>query len=356
MISYELALSAIVFGPDGYRIEDLEDDDDDDHDKAMWAENEAARSSPFQAFQAQVDPRLLVRVACAQASPPHDQIHPSQVTNINLVAVSLDRIEVGLGIPQTQDTTVQILVPIPFQSCESVDDMVEQIQTIMDPQAILKIREMEERQQASLEKQRGVAQEATSVDHLSEAPSINDLPEWWTWVELKRSFMDACTSLKSLLNEDDFVSDIRTLARKYYLPDDPTTKTNDIVDARVAAVGPSGLYLRALVNKAPNKAIVPVAIRFDSTASSAEILRSSVLKLLDGVEAQIDEPLVATVPLVPPLIPLVEAPGDLSTNKWKELRRQPKSFDEEQRLATKYAGISDLGERAFAILKDLHMI
>ena len=39
-----------------------------------------------------------------------------------------------------------------------------------------------------------------------------------------------------------------------------------------------------------------------------------------------------------------------------EVRRQPKSPEEEARLAAKYAQIEDLGDRAFAILKDLRMI
>ena len=341
----EFALSAIVYGPDGSRINDLEDDDDDDdHENAML----------LQAFQAQADPRQLVRVACAQAPPPHDQIHPSQVTNINLVAVSLDQIKVGLGIPQSQGTTVQILVPISFQSCKTVDDMIDQIQKTMDPQAILRIRELEERQQLPMERQDVVSKAAAFLVHLSEEPSTDDMPEWWTWAELNQSLLDECTSLKGLLNEDDFATEIRRIARKHSLEEN-TAKKMAIVDARVAAVSPSGLYLKTLINEGPIKSIFPVVIRFESRASTADILRNNVLKLLDSLEEQVDEEeLIGTVPLEPQL-PVAETHGSEALSI-KELRKQPKSFDEEQRLAAKYAAIADLGERAFAILNDLQMI
>jgi len=39
-----------------------------------------------------------------------------------------------------------------------------------------------------------------------------------------------------------------------------------------------------------------------------------------------------------------------------EARRQPKSPEEEARLAKKYAAIEDIGERAYTVLKDLYMI
>lgn len=39
-----------------------------------------------------------------------------------------------------------------------------------------------------------------------------------------------------------------------------------------------------------------------------------------------------------------------------EARKQPKSPEEEKALATKYGGIDDLGERAFAILTDLGIV
>lgn len=50
----------------------------------------------------------------------------------------------------------------------------------------------------------------------------------------------------------------------------------------------------------------------------------------------------------------VELP--LMTPQFIRARQQPKSPAEEQRLQKKYASISDIGERAFAILVDLGMV
>jgi hypothetical protein len=342
-------LLAIIYGPYGSRMEDGECDDtfvEESSKRTSILSEEDPEMSFRKAFQAQVDPRQLLRVACAQAQPPHDQIHPSQVTDINLVSVSLDQIQVGLGIAQSEGTAVQLLVPIAFHSCETLNDMVEQLQTIMDPQAIIKIREMEQRQRIASEP----AAQQILLAQLSIEPSADNLPQWWTGTELQEGALaEECTNLKRLLNEDDFASNVRGLAIKY----GDTISAKTIVEARVAVVGPAGLYLRGLVEvddavRVPSsstiagKTIVPITIRFDSTASNAKTLRSNVLNLMDALEDEVEKDVG------------VEPPVSLSVEQARRQSRSPE--DDAGRLAVKYAAISDLGERAYTILKDLGMI
>ena len=64
--------------------------------------------------------------------------------------------------------------------------------------------------------------------------------------------------------------------------------------------------------------------------------------------------------LKPVIVPQERLPSkeknDLSNGSVTQARKQPKSPQQEARLAAKYAAIDDLGERAYTILKDLDMI
>jgi hypothetical protein len=347
-----IPLHAIIYGSSGSRMEDT-----DDENESTGNTGTVGTSLLFEAFQAQVDPRQLVRVACAQAPPPHDQIHPSQVTDVSLVTASLNKIQVALGISPTEGgvEAVQIMVPISFDSCETVDDMVEKFQAVMDPLATAKIRDMEQRQNVSYEQS---ASQQALLAQLSEVPSADDVPDWWTWAELQRPMVDECTNLKRLLNEDDFGADRRRLAAKYGVPDD---KDATILEARIVSIGPSGLYLRCLVDESSSSStsavarsicstrIVAVAIRFASKALGADMLRTNVLKLIDDIEQEGGD----EMPEVVPVEPKVAKP---TTSSLEQARKQAKSPEEESLLAAKYSAIPDLGERAYTILKDLGMI
>jgi len=351
---------AIVYGPDGSRM-DSDDmyNTDDIGSKQDWNNDKTSESSVLEAFQVQVDPRQVLRVACAVAPPPYNQIHPSQVTSINLISATLNKIDVGLGISQEGGTTIQILVPIAFQSCQTIQDMVDQLQTTMDTEAMVKIRELEQRTQVVT---------PTILTQLSEDPIADDLPEWWTWVELQISLREECMNLKQLLNEDDFLDDIRKLATMYHYGDSSSNE-NPMIEARVAEVGPSGLYLRGLVDESPTVStkpssspkirIIPVAIRFDTKATTPEMLRNNVLKLIDPLEEVKDPEIIETMTTTttkPSEETLPSADPVQEPLSIVQIRKQPKSFEEEELLAAKYAAIPDLGDRAYTILKDLRMI
>ena len=128
--------------------------------------------------------------------------------------------------------------------------------------------------------------------------------------------------------------------------------------------------------------VVDVPIKFPAgKQTTADDLRESVLTMIESVEEQV----VVAPPTVPqeeasvpepttvvapdeqkveaeaekedkPIVAEVASGLTLSEEQIKERRKQPKSPEEEARLAAKYAAIEDLGERAYTILKDLAMI
>jgi hypothetical protein len=197
---------------------------------------------------------------------------------------------------------------------------------------------------------------------------------------------EECTTLKSLLNTGEFDNELLALCAQRL------DKNNKSIDkARVASIGPSGIFFRARFD---DDKVIDVPIRFpEGERTTADDLRESVLTMIESVEEQIavtpvamsqeeisvpekdstetttvvaseqkveevpgkeDEPVVVEV--TADTTTDVEEEQPLSAEIIKGRRKQPKSPKEEARLATKYAAIEDLGERAYAILKDLAMI
>lgn len=118
--------------------------------------------------------------------------------------------------------------------------------------------------------------------------------------------------------------------------------------------------------------IVDVPIRFLQAGSTADEVRDSVLDLVESVETLSEEEIPSSSEIV--LAATSEAtettPSKKTTDDDKvpdeniddkvkaicQARKQPKSPEEEAILAARYAAISNVGERAFCILKDLGMI
>lgn len=298
-------------------------------------------------------------------------------------------LQVALGLPQEEDestlrdrgstTVAQILVEIPLStSCDSIittttseedpttttiptliDAIIVELEERLDPIAcrILHSREEQEQQNvlaAPSEWQQRLPDDDDEYEY--------DLPEWWT---MNGALTDECTLLRSILNEDDFTKDLLRLAST---TSSSATNTCSISwsQVKVVLVGPSGIILRA-TSSSPSSTTTTIPIRFDTIATTSEMLRSLVLDLVEEEEQPqakdaAEKPVVGT-PLPPP--PLAEETMDETTMTTTDMavddvvrrrRQQPKSPQEEAQLAAKYAAISNLGDRAYTILKDLGMI
>jgi len=394
---------ALIYGENGQAVDSETD----------FLETKEHPWSPLkESLASQLDLGMLTRVACAFAPPPHAPLHPKHVQSATLVSVDPSKqLEVALAIPQdnTADSgvCVQILVPIVFPmpcvaedgaNSTSVEQRIRQTLHRMDEQA----KELLLAQEIQQDQYEQKAAKTAILQQLEEEPYAVTLPDWWTFPELKITLAEECSSLKQLLNEDDFARDLRVLCQVHAKSEKAVSK---ILTARIASVGPSGLYLRAYASlivpedvdddEAERFATLDVPIAFPQTTTSADDLRKSVLDLVESVESvpeqkmatapteqmesidsNVDESTPAVVAEVPPVESREESVTESSTEQpasalekekepsssssssvasIAEARKQPKSPEEEARLAAKYAAMDDIGERAYAILKDLGM-
>jgi hypothetical protein len=378
------ALGAVVYGQDGKIVKDSEQKED------MTNAFVEISSTIQQSVLSKIDNALLTRLACAFAPPPHDHLLPHRIVSASLEQINAQQCSIAVAVPTGDSGTsnssgeqllAQILVPVAFH--EEIDtnsqdekDVVESVVQRMqqlDSMATDRLVQREKQQQSR--DQQGVApvQQQKQSQELMEEPLAVDWPSWWTVPQLKIMLVEECNTLKSLLNEADFANDLIALCKVHYDTKSP------IRQAKAASIGTSGIFLRAVVDDN----LVDVPIPFPGgEARTSDDLRESVLTMIETVEAPVPavpaEEKVESVkePAKPAEIVAMEeettepvaavedkeeapqeAPKEATREeKVAEARRQPKSPQEESKLAAKYAAIEDVGERAFTILKDLYMI
>eukprot|EP00977_Amphora_coffeiformis_P011103 scaffold2656_cov117-Amphora_coffeaeformis.AAC.3 len=235
----------------------------------------------------------LIRIACAYSES--QKIRPQLVETASVLSLTGERLEIAMLVCEGE-SCVNVVVPVTLpQSCQACGSSQQELRICMlgnlqtlDQKAHVRIEQAER-----VEVRQEELQQMGRLDaELQAAPEFQqDLPTWWTTgdVELQRE----CDRLKAILNEDEFVNEIRLLAQKHldHLPEwmsDSDTKTDNstmVTRAAVALVGSSGLLLRAQVrDKDRRTAIVPSAVPFyQGKVALAEALRSAVLELVDSV-------------------------------------------------------------------------
>lgn len=391
---------AIIYGAEGEGVWE--------EDSTFTLSSTTSSSHLIESLDLEMD--LLIRLASAFAPSPHNHLHPKDIISANLVNLTPSGADIAATIATTENQNnagcVQILVPVTFpRPCydhpddETAACLVENFQ-ILDLEACEKIQLSEYTQDYAdqLERQQNVLQS------LREEPLAIDLPNWWTYAELNQKLEEECSEMKYLLNENDFAADINSLFQNNFQGEDI-----QVIKTCVAAVGPSGIFLRAYVERQSNDEkeekdvyfIANLVLEFDKRATSSDELRSNVLDMVEvpeessiqeeseeekAEEEEEETNLQYTFQrqLLETRLQIDYAASQRQKKKEKEVfqRRllearlqyeqiqlqstrervlqigikQPKSVKDEARLAEKYAKIEDIGERAFAILKDLELI
>ena len=273
------------------------------------------------------DTPLLTRLACAHAPPPHSNMHPKRIDSAHLVRVDGSSMDIAVAIGP-----IQILVTVPYPNpCNliahdeqghindsasssdahheklsperSVEECISMNLEWLDLEAhkILVQREWEE------DYSDVISERQSRVQVLQEEPRGDELPDWWTYPGLNQFLAAECTSLKALLNEDDFSDDLIALASSASLcqPHHQSGRQTvngqkmKIVKACAACVGPSGLVLRAQVEiEAPagdipdadssGPTVMEFPIQFKNVASSADELQLQVLDLVESISSPAD--------------------------------------------------------------------
>mmetsp|Transcript_7643 Transcript_7643/g.18884 ORF Transcript_7643/g.18884 Transcript_7643/m.18884 type:complete len:547 (+) Transcript_7643:96-1736(+) len=271
------------------------------------------------------------------------------------------------------------------QQQQQDDDYVEDEEE-WPPKVVTDVIETTSKESPSVTVSSGESKSVSTYYEDSKPDSNYRYPDWWIFPSpLEKTLSNECDSMKSLLNEGDFATDRIQLSRQGQEYSN-TEGTGDVVIQKsfVSIVGPAGVVLRTQQSNKDEELnvveeLVPVRFVSGATAKSPETLRDLVLELVESLEdaeqqkqqeeqkgeqlVQDAEPIVEST-VTPPAPVSAPAPSSVSNTKDSvelskdviEARRQPKSPAEESKLAAKYASIEDIGDRAFAILKDLHMI
>jgi len=418
-------LSALIYGADGKLVKDEE---------VVMAKDDgdASSSSLLQSLMKSVSTASLARVASAFA-PQLQQLEPQQLTSVAIVRVDAQHVELAVSVPSDAHddynspvrTCVQLLVPVALPnpcSSKTIDDSGD---TDWLTECILKnLQQLDELAEKRLEQRQ---REQEQQEHLQLLlPQLRNwpdedcnIPTWW--IVAPSDLSAECDHLKSLLNEDEFMDELRQLAVGTMSTDEVEKPPRSIAVAQVATIGPAGLLLRMVdcTTNVPNDDdIVNVFVAFDQPVSTAEELRNNVLDRVEQASSfTVETPLQTTLDddekktgirssdkeqrsqdeellkeeeeedhnlqlsretenatihnveeeMAESVQPAIDKTSDEAirvefasnqefTRVTQKARQQPKEPKEEARLAQRYASISDVGERAFAILKDLYMI
>ena len=358
------SIEAVIFGPDGSMVEDE-------------AETQPPSSflQPVDSVFATVDADTLVRIACAFADPPlsPSQVQHAQVINFTSMSMSISVAVVDPG----DDTCVEALVQVPFleemgNMADNPERHVDLLQKL-DEEARRRLEEREYLESTSAARQRITRQ-------LQELPE--ELPEWWVVAGSNERLAEECTQLKALLNEDEFAEGLQALFTQRF------PKSIEVAKACVAVIGPAGMFMKAYARESESPfTAFALPIPFSTEMEHADDLRNAVLDIVENrsdeeaspeehhtvLEADVDGMDGLEMTELAPATNITQSsegpvPGhkevvlddssrsEATPSEISKARKQPKSREEEKELAAKYAAIEELGDRAYAILKDLYMI
>jgi hypothetical protein len=381
----KIIVCAIVYGPDGKVISEEEEAD----------EMLALATCDTVMKQLDYSTILLTRLACAFAPPPHDHLLPHQVVSTSLERVGYNHIDIAIAVPAGQvgsgvsdysnNQLAQILVSVVLPEPVTSHGQKDRVSLVVGQMQQLEGVALERLSKRVNEEIVGRSQTAADSiakqieQQLTEAPKVADCPEWWTFSQKTATVQE---EYKSLVNDVDFEHLLIDLCQKNY-------QGEPILQAKVASIGPAGIFLRARVEKKTDGvSVVDIPIPFPLGESTTnDELRENVIALIESSNVQEevsrDDITESNDFVQSDATNSSETPPDTTaSNVLKEevlvlsnktatasgkydgvkqesiiaVRRQPKSTEEEERLAAKFAAIEDIGERAFEILKYLGMI
>lgn len=174
--------------------------------------------------------------------------------------------------------------------------------------------------------------ETEDQDTSTETSLNQQVPSIVQRIESATAILDENNGAPPVENDDE-VTNMRTMATTDI---SMSSQLDTIVQKETTLEGDVSTVEEELIDERP----------VDVHGAMGQIIKESVMRPIRSFLSQPrSEPLISH--------PNDEMPkGDVVA----EARRQPKSAEEEAQLAAKYAQIEDLGDRVFAILKDLGMV
>lgn len=196
----------------------------------------------------------LARLAVA-FSPPERALSLDQIEKVDVVCVEQDRIDIQAIICE-DGGCVSLAVPIVFPHACGDDQWLEGCVT----------NHLEQLDQS-------LPEIMTSTDNLDIMGTV-DFPSWW--IDPSPSMTAECSSMRDILNEAEFASEIGALAQASLNND--TTSHHQVQAVKVAAVGPAGLLFR--VKTTDGTTVLDVLYPFGEVLETVDALRATVLGLV----------------------------------------------------------------------------
>jgi hypothetical protein len=266
--------------------------DPDDEEEGVWEEDDDVTTATDHALLNSMLPLLdiplLMRVACAFAPSPNNNLHPKDTLGAELVSLSPMGAKIVLSVSVGGDNAAQILVPIKFDDpCYSNAGILTAFQKL-EKRAVAEIAEIEYEEDNADEL---IAQQQVILC-LQKEPMGVDLPTWWTYSDLNKGLEEECSLMKDLLNEDDFALEISAVFQTQY-----RKEKIQVIKTCAALVGPSGLYLRAYVERVGDydedrmdKYLnAELTLKYERKAQSREEVRSSIFDLIESAGMNLQE-------------------------------------------------------------------
>lgn len=197
----------------------------------------------------------LARLAVA-FSPPERALTLDQIETVDILCVERDRIDIQ-AIVCEDGGCVSLSVPVVFPQVCGEDD-----QSLLEGCVTNHLEQLDQ----SLPEILSNTRDDDSFDNLGTV----SFPSWW--VDPPPSMAAECGSMKDILNEAEFASEIGALAQESLSNHDATAQM-----VRVAAVGPAGLLFRVKTTK---NDILDVLYPFGESLETVDALRATVLGLV----------------------------------------------------------------------------
>ena len=225
----------------------------------------------------------LARLACAFAPPGHG-IHLQDLETVNVLSVDETHIEINAVLCEAQGC-VTVAVPVTFpHPCTLEGDADNVTQCILDN--IDELDHQAEGMLAELEWKETHFEEIQDHLRIHLALVDNDVmehPSWWVFPNDSPGMVGECQSVRELLNEADFQTEIKLLATQLI---QDSEEEYLVEQAGIAEVGAAGIILRAYVKQfrldeeEDETKIVEIPFKFGEVATTVDDLRASVLGII----------------------------------------------------------------------------
>lgn len=223
----------------------------------------------------------LARLAVAFC-PPNHSLKLEEIENVHVLDVDRHHITIEAVLCET-DGCVTLAIPVSFPtpcSDEDITQCVLENVSRLDSTAHSTLQEHQNR----VDNFEDLEHEKRTLVQLKDSTTI----EWPLWWENPGDLLSECTSIQSLLNEEDFLPDVRQLAAHHL------DLEGQVQLAAVAMVGSTGMILRAQIKEGYRENTVTIPITFGQTCRTVESLRAVVLGLVAAATADIPDQALQT--------------------------------------------------------------